>query len=752
MDGMGNFNLWNWWRSPSSRAGQKAAHITFASKTVARSMSRTGLFLKRQLWVFPIIAVVVLAVCGFFLRRAIESTMKESLRSHMQTLLDVETAMLDNWFKHQATIAESQANDLDVREHIYKLLDAVDPTSQPGVPLAALPVHRLLQKELAPKMSAHDFVGYVVVDRTKLILSATNEELIGRRDVADYGGFVTRALQGETTISPPFPSVILQKDEFGEIRLGVPTMFVCAPVRDGAFQVVAGLALRIRPEKEFTRIMQLGRIGVSGETYAFDNTGLLVSNSRFDDEMKLLGLLPDRKNSHSLLNLQLRDPGGDMTSGFRPKVHRDELPLTKMTAAAISGMSGYDVDGHRDYRGVPSAGAWTWLPKFQMGVAVEIDLAEAYRPLMILRWTFWSLFGLLGMSSVGIFGFSVVVARLQREAQKAAIDSKKLGQYRLEQKLGSGGMGIVYKGHHAILRRPTAIKLLSVDKVDEASIERFEREVQITSQLNHPNTVAIYDFGRTDEGVFYYAMEFLDGIDLQALVDKYGPQSESRVIRILEQICGSLYEAHSLGLVHRDIKPSNIMLNRRGAEPDVVKVLDFGLVKALDEGKQASRSASGGLTGTPLYMSPEAIQTPNAVDHRSDLYAVGAVGYFLLTGKPVFTAASIVELCQQHVSKVPDPPSQRLGRPISPELESALMTCLEKTRAKRPQTARDLTLLLARCAAARDWSIEEADAWWGRHEREQQRLSSGEAPSSSPPIPPTASAAFDKTHVGNPDS
>ena len=216
------------------------------------------------------------------------------------------------------------------------------------------------------------------------------------------------------------------------------------------------------------------------------------------------------------------------------------------------------------------------------------------------------------------------------------------------------------------------------------------------------------------KGVFYYAMEFLDGIDLQKLVDEYGPQSPGRVIYILRQVCGSLYEAHSMGLVHRDIKPANIMLNRRGGEGDVVKVLDFGLVKAFG-GEQENES----MAGTPLYMSPEAIQLPNSVDACSDLYAVGATGYFLLAGRPVFEADDFAELCQRQISELPKPPSARLGRAIPPELENAIMACLDKSRSKRPQTARDLTHLLNRCPAATDWSVDDADEWWGRHERGQ---------------------------------
>jgi serine/threonine protein kinase len=577
-------------------------------------------------------------------------------------------------------------------------------------------LHARFAQELSPGMSAHGFTRYILADKQQRIISATSPELVGQT-ISEYEGFLGRALEGQVVVSPPFASVVRLKDDKGRFRTGVPTMFVCAPVLDANLQVVATLGLRIQPEREFTRILQLGQVGESGETYGIDKRGLLVSSSRFEESLILLGVLPDFDDAHSILTVSARDPGGNLEEGFRPNVRRSELPLTKAAAEAIAGNAGIDVDGYRDYRGVPVVGAWQWMPKYDIGLITEIDHAEAYRPLTILQWAFYSMYGLLAVSSVAIFVFTLVVARLQRDAQKAAIEAKNLGQYRLEEKIGAGAMGVVYRGHHAMLRRPTAIKLLNVDKVTDASIDRFEREVQITSQLNNPHTVAIYDYGRTPEGVFYYAMEYLDGIDLQNLIDRYGPQPEGRVIHILKQMCGSLYEAHSLGLVHRDIKPANVMLNRRGGEADVVKVLDFGLVKALDDAKQGRQTA--GLSGTPLYMSPEAIQTPDLVDPRSDLYAVGAIGYFLITGQPVFNANSLVELCQQHVSAVPETPARRLGAAISPELEAALLACLEKRRDKRPQTARDLAALLERAPTARSWSLDDADAWWGRHERSQ---------------------------------
>lgn len=691
------------------------------------------MFLKKQLWIWPIIAVVMLSIIGLYVRRSIETTMRESLRSQLETTLRLEKEMLLTWFKVQESNAESLANDLDIRQLAYQLLEPR--TADGKSPVDDEQLQMKLEKALGPVMSAHDYAGYFIADKKQRIVAAQRREMIGMEYVPEYESFLARALNGEVCLSPPFASVVALKDDKGRTRTGVPTMFVAAPIRDESFQVVGALALRIPPEDEFSRIVGLGQFGQTGETYAFDKNGLMVSDSRFNDELVLLGMLadPGTEEARSVLKLLVRDPGGDMTTGHRATVRRHELPLTKSATEAVEGQEGVDVEGYRDYRGVKVVGAWTWLPQAQIGLVTEIDYADAYRPLTILQRTFWALYALLALAALAIFIFTVMVARLRREAQKAAIEARQIGQYKLEQKLGSGGMGVVYKGQHAMLRRPTAIKMLDVDRVNEASIERFEREVQITSQLNHPNTVAIYDFGRTPEGVFYYAMEYLDGIDLQSLVERYGPQPVPRVIHILEQICGSLYEAHSLGLVHRDIKPANIMLTRRGGEPDVVKVLDFGLVKALDDQKQASMTQQNSLTGTPLYMSPEAIQLPNSVDARSDLYAVGAVGYFLLTGQPVFSAENVVELCALHVSATPSAPSQWAKQPIPPELENAILACLEKSRAKRPQTARELAHRIARCAEAAAWDIDEADAWWGRHERGQPQPGLAASPSLTRP-------------------
>jgi serine/threonine protein kinase len=286
----------------------------------------------------------------------------------------------------------------------------------------------------------------------------------------------------------------------------------------------------------------------------------------------------------------------------------------------------------------------------------------------------------------------------------------KLGQYTLEEKIGEGGMGVVYRARHALLRRPAAIKLLSKEDASEKDKSRFEREVQLTSHLAHPNTVSIFDYGRTADGVFYYVMEYLDGLDLNRFVEAEGPLDPGRAIHIAAQVCGSLGEAHALNLVHRDIKPANIVLTERVDEPDVVKVVDFGLAKPLAQSDGDTRA--GSILGTPLYLAPEAISTPENIDGRVDIYALGGVLYFLLTGRNVFEGRTVVELLGRHLLEEVEPPSRHLEKPLASDLEAIILRCLAKDRERRPASPGELRAELLSCTDAATYDRQWAARWW----------------------------------------
>jgi len=307
---------------------------------------------------------------------------------------------------------------------------------------------------------------------------------------------------------------------------------------------------------------------------------------------------------------------------------------------------------------------------------------------------------------------SSIVSAVVFDLRRRIRDAGQLGRYRLEERIGVGQMGEVYRARHAMLRRPTAVKLLRPERAGEDAIELFEREVQLTSQLTHPNTVAIYDYGRTPDRVFYYAMEYLPGIDLQRLVQQDGPQPPGRVIAILDQVCGSLDEAHRAGLVHRDVKAANVILCQRGGAPDVAKVVDFGLAQVRLDAEASDDDAR--VVGTPAYLSPEAFASPDGVDARSDLYAVGVLGYLLLCGSLPFGGNSLAELCGQHVMTAPQPPSERLGRSVPADLEALVLRCLAKEPDERPPSAGALKSELAACADAAGWTEADARAWWDR--------------------------------------
>ena len=367
---------------------------------------------------------------------------------------------------------------------------------------------------------------------------------------------------------------------------------------------------------------------------------------------------------------------------------------------------------YRHYLGVDLS---TWR---SFGYPAEsVERVATSQAMITLMW--WTL--TIGLSSLA----SNVIHGLREEVR----DIKSLGQYNIVRKLGEGAMGVVYEATHGMLKRPTAIKLLKPEVADSEALDRFQREVQLTAKLTHPNTVTIYDYGRTPEGKLYYAMELLSGATLSQVVDASGQQPVERVVRILRDAALALDEAHQEGLIHRDIKPSNIMLARQGGAPDVTKVLDFGLVKNLGKIDDLERTNTLSIKGTPHYLSPEAIQEPQSIDATTDLYALGAVGYYLLAGRHVFEGKTIMEVCLHHLHTKPLPLAEVAAYDVPPELERLIFACLEKDQANRPKSGQALADALDGLDVA-PWTRPDAEAWWDVFGIEMERAKQ--------PLPPAS--------------
>jgi eukaryotic-like serine/threonine-protein kinase len=341
----------------------------------------------------------------------------------------------------------------------------------------------------------------------------------------------------------------------------------------------------------------------------------------------------------------------------------------------------------------------------------------------------WLQFLPTALSAVIAIIVSRIVHRMNVEAEKG----HEMGSYHLEELLGRGGMGEVWKASHRLLARSAAIKLIRPDSSGgdgRESIKRFEREVKAAAGLQSPHTVDIYDYGTTEDGTFYYVMELLEGFDLDTLVERFGAVPAERAVYILIQACLSLAEAHQGGLIHRDVKPANIYVCRYGLEWDFVKLLDFGLVKNMGAVNERQLTNAGVIAGTPGYMAPEMGLSSPDLDWRADIYALGAVGYWLVTGAPIFDGKRPpMQIIMDHIQKSPPPPSTRTENAIPAELDAILLSCLQKDPHNRPQTMQELAKSLRTVPLAAPWTDDRARRWW---------LANGRRTRETPPTPPDA--------------
>jgi len=584
----------------------------------------------------------------------------------MSGLLDAEANALQVWIREEISDAERMARDPRVREAVGQLVRTAESGASRDE-ICAGNARAKVEEALGPLLRDVGDATFNITDRSGRLLATRYPDHCGLSVTKDrFLPLLEPVFAGASRFVRPVRDTERVAGSPGT-RTGAPLAWVATPLRDGEGRVIGALGIAEPADAVFASILQATRPGGTGDAFAFDAKGAILTPERFGERAPVAAQL-------------------DLAAG-----------------------RGAMLEPYPNLRGVPVIGAWRWLEDYGLGVAIEVEESHAYAPLRYLRLAFGAVFSALVIAVAAALAVALSVIRLRRQMGEA----RRLGPYLLEERIGEGGMADIYRARHNLLKRPCAVKLLKPSRATDEMIARFEREVQLASQLAHPNTVEVFDYGHAS-GTFYYAMEFLDGINTGELIARQGALPVARALHLLRQVCAGLAEAHARGMVHRDIKPENIMVCRYGGEYDFAKILDFGLVKSIAEPHSRDLTRTLRILGTPLYMAPERLRNPADVDARADIYAVGAVGFFLLSGKRMFEAPDDLALTSKVLNEEPPRVSTVAAQPIPLELDLLVQACVEKKREDRPQRITDLLEALDELVQAHPWTQEDARRCWER--------------------------------------
>ncbi len=669
---------------------------------------------RQSLLVFGLGAILAAAAAWMYF--GVERSLRELRAQGLPALLDAKTKSIEVFIAERRAVSERWAED----PHVVALttdLARRAPGSNP-TELCRSPEVAAWRDLFALLLRDEGVVAVNAVDRDGRIIASTLTDVCGLqaqpRTVAPQ---IAKVFSGRTQFIRPYaadPQLVAAQPFFGQR----PLAWIETPVRNAQGIAVAALGFATYVDRDFESILSTTGPGDTGEAYAFDETGTLFSEVRDAHSLRSAGVLPEDANS-TAFRLKVRDPGMAIEAGKRLVGEPADWPLTRPVAAALAASAaaggtatrGVLLDPYRNYRGAEVIGAWRWLPDERIGVVAEIGVAEAYAPLRYVRLTLGGVLALLVLTAGWAAWSTLALARLS--GKPAA--GRRIGAYRLERELAEGGSATVHLARHALLKRPTAIKILKRHHATDELSARFEREVRLVSELRHPNTIEIYDYGHTADGLLYYAMEYVDGLTLEALVARERALPLGRMRHIVLQVCAALTEVHGKGMIHRDIKPENVMVCERGGEFDFVKLLDFGIVKRIEvagahpkEARALTRQVR--LLGTPAYMPPERIGAPSGVDARTDIYGVGTIIFFLVAGRPLFEGDDEASLLRQVLAD-PVPRLADLVRGIPAPLDDLVARCLAKTPAERPGTVGDIVAVLESLRLP-PWTRDDARNWW----------------------------------------
>ena len=657
--------------------------------------------LRRMLALATIASTIVLGAIGWWAHLEVESSLRAARGAALKSVLDAQAKSLGVWIDDQKLVVTRLARDRNLRARTGAIIAATrDPAATPAA-YCNTPATQQLLAQFDEALSGGDAVTYNLVDATgRVVVSSPAADcgLVHARDTFEQE--FTPVFSGVTRFVPPRSDAQRLQEVPDSHPLERPTAWFRAPVRDDAGQIVAVLGVGYFAEDQFSTILTAARGGATDEVYAFDRDGVMVSKSRFETVLWERATLPE--GSSSVGRLMLRSPLDEPDA---------RTALVRAALAARPGQdqaSGMLLDPYPGYLATPVVGGWRRVDDGDLFIAIEMSAAEAYAPLEALDTVFTVVFGVL-IVAVCIALFSWFTAVLIR----TELEKNRMGPYWLGERIGEGGVGNIYHARHDLLKRPSAVKLLKPARATDEMTARFRREAKLASQLRHPNMIEIYDYGVGIDGTLFYAMELLDGDTVGDLVLRHGPMPVARAVHILRQVCAGLAEAHGKGLVHRDISVTNIMACHYGGEYDFAKILDFGLVKSvISEEQTQTVTRSLRILGTVQYMAPERLHDPSDVDRRADVYAVGAVAFFILSGRRMFETEDTLALSSRVINEAPPRLSEIAGQPIPAELDDLVAACLEKSRDARPNDILAVKEVLDRIAERERWSQADAKAAW----------------------------------------
>lgn len=651
-------------------------------------------------------AVLPTALIGVWTYAKVNESLRQATAAELAAVADSVRVGVDRYLNDHARLAESWSRQVGLRDAILSLLETAEQDESGDLLRESADAKSIRDHLIA--VSQRSDIKYVVWDRTGRIIASWLEDGsdIGSHVSPEGAGNLARAMRGETVLFGP---QILQSDTTGfEPETIQPVMAEIMPIRDSQGKVVATMLIRgFGMYQDFDEIFYQASDAGGLDVYAVSQSGLMLTNSATATSQ----VAPDTDDlSPIACRLRITDPGSERHDALRlsPAVRRIQQ-LTYAAAGASSGRPGSRLEPYRNYAGQSVVGTWRWIDEWNLGIVVERSAESAFAAAQIVRFGFLSLGGVLTLTALTAAG------RIAKRTALAQAAVHPLSRYELVSEIGSGGMGVVYRARHTQLGRDTALKVLRSDRDNLDDRLRFDREAKLAASLSSPHTVTIYDYGRADDDEAYCVMEFLKGITLYDVVARSGFQPIGRVLFILRQICDSLGEAHALGLVHRDIKPQNVMLSLDASVGDWAVVFDFGLAKPLLPDADAYQTAETVWAGTPMYMAPERYRDPNTIDSRSDIYSVGCIAYFLLSGRPPFIECDPESLFALVLTEQPISIEVHRDAAVPAEIDQLVKRCMAKNVDDRYGSIEQVAGELDALIASYPWSVEESRGWWRIH-------------------------------------